>query len=143
VTGVLVFVNGTLVKYLSKRQKTVETSSFGSELVAVRIAVEIAMEYRYALRMLGVEIDGPCQMFGDNNSVILNTTLPSSQLKKKHNSVAYHAVQEAIAGNIVKFNHIRSEENYADVMTKPLPAMTFHRLIRTLLFARTGTPSQG
>ena len=110
VTGILVFINGTLVKYISKRQKTVETSSYGSEMVAARIAVQVAIEYRYALRMMGVEIDGPCQMFGDNNSVILNTTLPSSQLKKKHNSIAYHAVREAIAGKIVKFNHISSQK---------------------------------
>src|SRR5210317_302932 len=80
VTGIMVFVNQTLVRYVSKRQRTVETSSYGSELVAARMATELAMEYRYSLRMLGVEVDGPCRMFGDNNSVILNTTLPSSML---------------------------------------------------------------
>ena len=140
VTGIMVFINRTLVRYISKRQKTVETSTYGSELVAARIATEIAMEYRYALRMLGIQVNGPCQMFGDNNSVVLNTTLPSSMLKKKHNSVAYHMVREAVAGKIIKFNHIPSEENYADVLTKPLPPAVFHRLVRPILFIRSGSP---
>ena len=65
-----------------------ETSTYGSELVATRVVVELAMEYQYLLRMLRVEqVDGPCMLFGDNNSIILNTTIPSSQLKKKHNDM--------------------------------------------------------
>ena len=134
----MVFVNKTLVRYISKRQKTVETSSYGSELVAARMAVEIAMEYRYALRMLGVEVDGPCRMFGDNNSVILNTTLPSSMLKKKHQSIAYHAVRTAQACKIISFEHCRSEDNWADILTKPLPPIKHHKLVRPLLFLRSG-----
>jgi hypothetical protein len=139
VTGIMVFVNKTLVKYISKRQKTVETSSYGSELVAARVATELAMEYRYCLRMLGVEVDGPVRMFGDNNSVILNTTLPSSMLKKKHQSIAYHAVRNAQAAGILVFEHVKSEDNWADVLTKPLPANRFHALVRPLLFRRSGT----
>jgi hypothetical protein len=139
VTGIMVFVNQTLVKYVSKRQKTVETSSYGSELVAARMATELAMEYRYSLRMLGIEIDGPCRMFGDNNSVILNTTLPSSMLKKKHQSIAYHAIRTAQAAGIICFEHVRSENNWADVLTKPLTAAKFLSLVHPLLFRRSGT----
>ena len=139
VTGIMVFVNQTLVRYVSKRQKTVETSSYGSELVAARMATELAMEYRYSLRMLGVEVDGPCRMFGDNNSVILNTTLPSSMLKKKHNSIAYHAVRNAQASGVLTFEHVRSEDNWADVLTKPLSPKKFHELVKPLLFKRSGT----
>ena len=46
VTCIILFVNGTPVKRISKRQKTVKTSTYGSELVAARIAVETVMEYR-------------------------------------------------------------------------------------------------
>jgi hypothetical protein len=90
VTGIVLFVNKTPVKWISKRQKTVESSTYGSEMVAVRIATDLAAEFRYALCMLGVEVDGPAMIFGDNKSVIINTMMPSSQLKKKHNSIAYN-----------------------------------------------------
>jgi hypothetical protein len=37
-----------------ERQKTVETSTYGSELVAARIAIDLIIEMRYKLRLLGV-----------------------------------------------------------------------------------------
>jgi hypothetical protein len=64
-------------------EKTVETSTYGSELVVTRIATDIAMDFCYNIRMMGFELDGPVNMFGDNQFVTLNTTIPSSQLKKK------------------------------------------------------------
>ena len=134
VTGIILFINKTPVKWISKRQKTVESSTYGSEMVAARVATDLAVEFRYALRMLGVEVDGPAQMFGDNKSVIINTTIPSSQLKKKHNAICYHRVREAIAAKIINFFHIRSENNYADIMTKPLPVNAFYRLVKPMLF---------
>jgi hypothetical protein len=90
VTGIILFVNKTPVKWISKCQKTVESSTYGSKLVASIIATDLAIEYQYALRMLGIEVDGPAMMFSDNKSVVINTTMPSSQLKKEHNAVAYH-----------------------------------------------------
>ena len=51
--------------------------------------------------MLGVNIKGPATMLGDNMSVVLNTTVPSSSLKKKCNAIAYHRVREAIAENTI------------------------------------------
>jgi hypothetical protein len=83
VTGILGFVNSTPVRWISKIQKTVETSSYGSELVATRIATDTALELWYDFRIMGFALDGPVNIFGDHQSVILNTTIPSSQLKKK------------------------------------------------------------
>ena len=83
VTGIIVMINNIVVKTYSKRQATVESSTYGSELVAARIATDIAIEIRYILHMLGVEIDGSILMLGDNKSVVINTTIPSSTLKKK------------------------------------------------------------
>ena len=45
VTGIILFVNNTPVKWVSKRQKTVKTSTYGSELVAARIATKLILEY--------------------------------------------------------------------------------------------------
>ena len=90
VTGIVLLINNTPVRWISKRQKTVESSTYGSELVAARLASELIMEVRYTLRMMGVALDGPAMLLGDNMSVVLNTTVPSSVLKKKHNAICYH-----------------------------------------------------
>jgi hypothetical protein len=136
VSGILLFLNGMPVKWYSKRQTTVETSSYGSELVAARIAIELVIELRYKLRMLGVPIDSPTHLLGDNMSVVLNTTVPSSQLKKKHNAIAYHRVREAIAANIVTFRHIPTDRNFADILTKPVKPQIFRALCSRVLFRR-------
>ena len=119
ITGILLMLNNTPVRWVSKRQKTVETSTYGSELVASRIATELILEVRFMLRSLGVGLDGPTLMLGDNMSVILYTTVPSSFLKKKHNAIAYHQVREAIAAKVMRFAYIKSEENVSHILTKP------------------------
>ena len=45
VTGILLMINNTPVKWFSKRQKTVEISTYGLELVASKQAVEFILEY--------------------------------------------------------------------------------------------------
>jgi len=134
VTGVLLLLNNTPVRWISKRQKTVETSTYGSELVAAKVATELILEYRYMLRMIGSEPDGPALMLGDNNSVVLNCTMPNSVLKKKASACSYHRVREAIASGIMKFAHVPTELNYADILTKPVSGARYRDLVRPLLF---------
>ena len=86
------------------------------------------------LHMLVVPVDGLSLMLGDNNSVVLNTSVLSSVLKKKDHVCAYHRVWEAIAGGIVNFMHIWSKMNFADMLSKPLANDAFHTLVKPLLF---------
>lgn len=121
-------------KTVSKREATVESSMYGSELVASRIAVDIAVEVKYLLRMLGVRVDSPALMLGDSKSMVLNSTIPSSVLKKKHCAIN-HRVREAIAGNVIRYCHIDSRLNVADCLTKPLPGNVQYNLLRPIMFA--------
>ncbi len=133
-TGIVLFLNNTLTRWVSKRQKTVESSTYGSELIAARTAIDLIVEVRYQLRMLGVPLDGPTLMLGDNKSVVISTAVPSSVLKKKHCSICWHRVREAIASKAVRFVHIDTSKNVSDVLTKPLDNIKFNNIIRPLLF---------
>ena len=140
-SGMIMFLNGTPVKWYSKRQSTVESSTYGSEIVAGRISVEFAIEMRYKLRMLGVPIEGSCMLYGDNNSMILNTTVPSSMIKKKHNSIAYHRVREGVAGGVVDIVHVDTHDNIANILTKPLGPQEYYRLMKKVKFP--GSTNEG
>jgi hypothetical protein len=131
---ILVMLINTPIRWIFKRQKTVETSTYGSDLMASRVATELFLEIRFMLRSLGVVLYGPALMLGDNMSVVLNTTVPSSILKKKHNAIAYHRVREAIAERIMRFAYIKIEENVSDVLKKPLSNERSHYLKRRWLF---------
>ena len=73
VTGIILLINNTPLVWISKHQKTVEMSIYGSELVAAQIATELIIEMHYKLRMLGVKVERTSLMIGDNMSVVLNT----------------------------------------------------------------------
>ena len=80
------YVNRALVGWYSKKQGSVETSTFGSEMVAMKTAVELSIGLRYKLMMMGVPIENPIHIRADNMSVVNNASIPESMLKKKSQS---------------------------------------------------------
>jgi hypothetical protein len=133
-TGILHLLNQTPIHWFSKKQSTVETATYGSEFVAAKQSAEQIIDLKYTLRMLGIPIDGPAWMFGDNQSVVTSSTLPHSSLNKRHNALAYHRVREAIAAGIVYFMHVPGKYNVSDIFTKFLPWADFWPLVQPLLF---------
>jgi len=73
----------------------VEASSFGSEYIALRICTEIVEALRYKLSCFGVPFEGPCDVLCDNQSVVPNSSVPTSVLNKRHNTICYYRVREA------------------------------------------------
>ena len=136
VTGILIFFNGTLVDWYSKRQATVEAATYGSEFVAARIAVDQIVDCRLSLRYLGVPIEVKTIMFGDNQSVVTSSTIPTSALNKRHNALAYHRVREAIAAGFLKFVKIDGAKNPADIVSKHWGWQQIQTIIKPLLFWR-------
>jgi hypothetical protein len=134
VTGVLHLVNQTPIDWYSKRQATVETATYGSELVAGRTAIEQVMDIRYTLRMMGVPIEGRTFVFGDNMSMIVSTSKPQSVLTKRHNALSYHRVREAVAAGIIWLNHVISANNMADPMSKNLSGQEMWKILKPILF---------
>jgi hypothetical protein len=133
-SGIIIFCNKAPIIWYSKRQNTVETSTFGSEFVAARIAVELIESLRYKLRMFGIPISGPANLFCDNNGVVANCTIPESTLKKKHNAIAYHKVREAVAQGTIRIAKEDSKTNLADILTKPLPGPRMKDLLSRILY---------
>ena len=69
VSGIIHFLESTPVMFYVGRQKTVETSSYGSEAISARIATEQITAIRYRLRMMGVPVNTNSILLGDNSSV--------------------------------------------------------------------------
>ena len=119
-TGIIIFIQGTPILWYSKRQATIETSTFGSEFVALKIATELLEGLRYRLRMMGIPLQGTTNTFCDNDSVVNNVTDPTSTLTKKHNALAYHKVRETVAAGVQRIAHEFGRFNLSDVLTKNL-----------------------
>ncbi len=108
----------------SKRQNTVETSTFGSKFIALRIVVELIDALWYKLRIFGIPLEGPTNVFCDNETVTKNVRLLESTLKKKHNAIAYHRTYKAVAAGTIQVAKEDGKTNLADVLTKPVAQVT-------------------
>ena len=109
-----------------------ESSTFGSEFVALRIATELITLFRYKLRMFGIPLDGLVNVFYDNEAVYQNSSFVELQLKQKHNSICYHLVR---AGNMVVFK-VDGNENLADLLTKSVPGHRRKYLRSKIMFSK-------
>ena len=132
-TGVLIFCNMAPIVFHSKKQGSIEGSSFGSEFSAMKTGVELVEGIRYKLRMMGCPLDGPTHVKADNMSVIYNVSNPESTLKKKSCSIAYHYVREHAAFKVCSISYINTLENLADMFTKSQPGEVRRRLVQKVL----------
>jgi len=129
-SGHLFFVNKAQVKWLSRRQQTVETSVFSSEFIALKQCIEDVKHLRFKLRMFGLPIikDEATHILCDNKSVVTNTSNVESSLNKKHSSIAYHFSRWNIAAGVCQIAWIPTDNNIADAMTKRLSVILRERL---------------
>ena len=129
ITGVIGFVGSTPVTWYSRRQGSIASSTYAAEFSALCTATEEAVSLRYMLRCLGcnVPVNGHCptKVFGDNLSVIQNSSNPAADLSKKHVAISFHAVREAVAAGIVEPYWLRGKWNMSDIMTKQIPTTEF------------------
>jgi hypothetical protein len=133
-TGFLIYLCGTPVVWYSKSHNTVESSTFSYEFIALRIATEKVEALRTKLRQFGVPLDGPCNTFVDNKSVVTQSTKPESTLTKKHNSIAYHKVRESIAMGVQRICFEKGCDNQADCLAKSLPAYKLKQCMNKCLY---------
>ncbi len=125
-TGYVVFINRAPIVWYSKRQHTVETSTFSAEFIALKVCLEAIEHLRFKLRCFGVPLPAgePTFVFCDNESVVKNTSNVESTLNKKHSSVAYHHCRWSVAAGVITLAHISTHDNIADCFTKRLPSGT-------------------
>ena len=84
-------------------------------------ACEFVRGLRYKLRMMGIPVDEPSFMFGDNQPVLANTANPGSTIKKKSQSICFHYIREGYARDEWCTAYVKTCDNIADILTKYLP----------------------
>ena len=132
-TGFIVFLNNSPIYWFSKKQGGIETSSFGSEFIAMKQCCKYLRGLRFKLRMMGIVVDGPSFVYGDNKSVLINASVPESALRKKSNSIAYNYVREGSASDEWRVAYVNTHHNVADLLTKPLGGEKRRYFIQRLL----------
>ena len=126
-------MNNAPIYWTSKKQNSCETSTFSSEFVTMKQAAEYVPGLRYKLRMMGIKVDEPAFIFWGQQVILFNTTSPGSTLKKKSNAIAYHFICEGVARDEWRTAYVNSDDNVADMLTKPLSGPKQVKFVRMIL----------
>ena len=89
---------------------------------------------RYKLGMMRIPMKGASYMYGNNMSVVTNSSKPESTLKKRPNLICYHAVPQAVAMGEALVVHIPNNKIFADLFTKILYGQTWRFLVSRMLW---------
>ena len=85
--------------------------------------------------MMGIPVSNPTFIYGDNKSVLWNTTVPESTLIRKSSSVVYHFVREGVSKDMWRTAYVKTSENVADIFTKIISSIEDReKNIRMLLY---------
>ncbi len=128
-TGFIIFCNLAPIIWLSKQQATIETSVFVAEFVAMKHGIKTLRGLRYKIHTMSISLSGPTYVYGDNKSQVTNSSRPESTLKKKCNSICYHAIRESVAMGETLLTHTRTGENLADFLTKTTSGTKRRKLV--------------
>ena len=90
---------------------------------------------RYKIRMMGIPLPGPTYIYGNIKSQVTNSYKPESTLKKKCNSICYHAIHELVAMVETLLMHIRTGQNLADFLTKTTSGAKCCKLVSGVVHA--------
>lgn len=125
-TGLVVMLNSTPIIWKSKRQTIAVTSTCEAEFVAASHASKEVLWVRNILKELGATLP-PTPLLVDNLGSIKLIENDQAHAKTKHLDVKLHFIRD-INKEHIALEHVRTEENVADILTKPLPKPQFDKL---------------
>jgi len=103
-------------------------------LLLLKIATDQIKDICISLHYLGVSICSKSYMFGDNQSVMISSTISHSDCNKRHNALSYHHVKKALAAEILGFFCIDGRLNVSDVLSNHCRFQQAWHLVMPLLF---------
>ena len=134
-TGYCTFMNDNLISWATKKQSTVALSSCEAEYMAISEVVKEIMWMRILLTELEIRVETPTIIYVDNQAAIKISEHDSAHDRTKHIAIRHYFIRDCIDDGSVKLEWVRSEDQLADILTKPLTPATFisirDRLIKT------------
>ena len=129
-TGYCIFIGLCLVAWKALKQDLTALSTPHAEYVALAFTCQVILFFRDMLKEIGFERSGPTTIFVDNLSA--KYIAEGVTKKSKFIDIKFHFIRDCVAKGLVKVIHIPSEENLADLFTKPLGNPRFQELCAML-----------
>jgi hypothetical protein len=132
-SGIIVQFNGDTISWISRRQGPVAQSSTEAEYIALAETTKELLWYRNWIYEV-LETWTPGLIYGDNQgSVTLAGNADIMNARTKHIGLRYHLIKDEIGKETIKLEWVQSENQLADILTKPLVVAVFNRIRNELM----------
>ncbi|KAA0051914.1 putative copia-type polyprotein [Cucumis melo var. makuwa] len=131
-SGYVFFIGNTAFTWSFKKQPIVTLSTCEAEYVAAASCVCHAVWLRNLLKTVGILQDDPTVIHVDNKSTIALAKNPVFHDRSKRIDTRFHFIRDCISRKEVQVEYVNTEDQIADIFTKPLKVNVFNNL-RTLL----------
>jgi hypothetical protein len=130
----ITFANCPLV-WASKLQTEIALSTTEAEYIALSTAMReilpmLTMAKEASKRGLITKISTPfihCKLFEDNQGAVEMAKVPKMHPRTKHLNIKYHFFRQFVQRGIIQVHHIAGTEQAADIFTKALDLLSFHK----------------
>jgi len=133
ISGWVAKINGDPISWSSKKQRVVALSTCEAELYATSAALQEVLWIRSMLAELGLNCSAGSTVYGDNQSAISVSKNGVKGERTKHIDIKYHFITDTIDKQKVKLQWIPTQQQEADIFTKPLGSEIFSRLRAKLM----------
>jgi hypothetical protein len=126
-------IGGGLVSWTSRKQSIVALSSTEAEYIAYGEAVQEILWLRQLLQEIQQPSGGPTILRCDNQSAIALATHDKHHQRTKHINVRHHFLRQHVQEGTIRMEWVPSQEQLADILTKPLGPTAFTRIREELV----------
>jgi Reverse transcriptase (RNA-dependent DNA polymerase) len=131
-TAYIFVLNKGAISWGSRLQPTVAASTTEAEYMAAAVSAREALWMKKLMTDLGVSAPGPIRLSCDNQAALSLLKDPIGHSRTKHIDIMHHFARERVMRKELAFVYCSSEENVADVLTKPLTEARFARCLQSM-----------
>jgi hypothetical protein len=141
--GYCLFLGSSQISWKAKKQTYPSRSSAEAEYRALAVTTCEIQWISNLLRTMDLPLSKPCNLFYDNLSAIHIAKNDSFHERTKHIDLDWHTVCHKLRTKLIHLLPVKSEDQLADILTKPLPREDFYKILSKIGMIDVHSPSCG